>query len=127
VSPWPDFASRHADWVRRKELAAEAGTSGPDALAQYLIGEVVVTGVFEADGGYGVFLFATPTGTTFFVAPGASLFNGRLATISPGGSGYAEDTEVVFVERAPKGGQDRQVVKRVEAAPAGTDAEPATP
>jgi hypothetical protein len=127
LNPWPDFTSRHSEWVRRKELAAEAGTTGPDPLLQYLVAEVVVTGVFETDGGYGVFLFATPTGTTFFVAPGASLFNGRLDSIAPGGSGFAEDTQVVFVERAPKGGSERRVVKRVEAPPEKPAAGPVAP
>ena len=127
VNPWPDFTSRHSDWVRRKELAAQAGAPGPDPLVQYLVGEVVVTGVFETDGGYGVFLFATPTGTTFFVAPGASLFNGRLDSIAPGGSGFADDTQVIFVERGPKGGAERRVVKRVEAAPDKPGAAPIAP
>lgn len=117
ASPWPTFEARHAEWVRRMETAAQTGTAGPDALTQYLVGDVVVTGVFETDTGYGVFLFATPTRTTFFASPGAALYNGRLAEIIPGSSGFVEDTEVVFVERSGKAGAERRVVKRVEAAP----------
>jgi hypothetical protein len=113
----PGFDARHSEWIRRKESAAAAGADGPDALTQYLVEEIVVTGVFDADGGDGVFLFARPTGTTFFAAAGAVLYNGRLAEIRRGESGFVEDTEVVFVESAGKAG-GRTVVKRVEAAPA---------
>jgi hypothetical protein len=120
---WPTFEARHADWVRRKELAAQAGGGGPDALTQYLIDEVVVTGVFETDTGYGVFLYAKPTGTTFFASAGATLYNGRLAEILSGG-GFSDEIQVVFAERAARAGAERRVVKRVEAAPT---PEPAAP
>lgn len=116
-SAWPPFATRREDWLRRKQSAASAGDAGPEPLAQYLVDEVIVTGVFEAEHGPGVFLLAKPTGTTFFVEAGATLFNGRLVEITLGESGFVEDTEVVFAERSGPSGAERRVVKRVEAAP----------
>lgn len=120
---WPAFAERHGDWIRRKEAAVAAGLDGPDPLTQYLVSEVIVTGVFEADGGPGVFLLATPTGTTFFAAAGAALYNGRLERVNTAASGFVEDTDVVFVERSPSDPAERRVVKRIQAAPSPEPAE----
>ncbi len=117
ASSWPSFEARRGEWVRRKEAAAEAGMNGPDPLSQYLVGEIIVTGVFDTDTGMGVFLLATPTGNTFFAAIGATLYNGSLVDIVSGSSGFVEDTEVVFVERTGKSGGERRIVKRVEEAP----------
>jgi hypothetical protein len=114
---WPAFEARRAEWVRRKEAAAAAGLDGPDPLAQYLVGEVVVTGVFDTDGGYGVFLHATPTGNTFFATPGTSLFNGALLEILPGANGISDEVTVVFAERGPRSTEDKRVSKRIEAPP----------
>lgn len=118
-SVWPPFETRRADWIKRKQAATDAGTRGPEPLAQYLVDEVVVTGVYDTETGYGVFALARPTGNTFFAVPGAELYNGRLAEIRPAASGFVEDFEIVFVERtgAGKGSADRRVVKRVEPAP----------
>lgn len=129
ASPFPSFETRRADWIRRKEASAASGAAGPDPLEQYLVSEVVVTGLFETENGYGVFLLAKPTGNTFFVSSGAKLYNGRLVAIEPAGGSFADDAQIVFSERAGKSG-DRRVVKRVEAAPSREpepEAEPAAP
>lgn len=117
ASPWPSFEARRGEWVRRKEAAADAGVNGPDPLTQYLVAEVIVTGVFDTDTGMGVFLLATPTGNTFFASTGATLYNGSIVDIVSGSSGFVEDTEIVFVERTGKTGGERRIVKRVEEAP----------
>jgi len=114
---WPAFETRHTEWIRRKQVAAEAGHSGPEPLVQYLVDEIIVTGVFESEKGFGAFLYARPTGTTFFVEAGEVLFNGRLTAVTPGESGFVEDTEIVFVERSSGNGPERRVVKHVEPAP----------
>lgn len=114
---WPAFEARHGEWVRRKEMAVGAGTAEPDPLWQYLVSEVIVTGVFETEDGMGVFVHATPTGNTFFARPGAELYNGRLVEVRPGASGFADAAEAVFAERS-HGGAVRSVVKRVETVPA---------
>jgi hypothetical protein len=114
---WPAFEARHAEWVRRRESAAAAGLNGPDPLTQYLVAEVVVSGVYDTDNGFGVFLHASPTGNTFFATPGSTLYNGRLLEIVPAASGFSEDVVVVFAERTGKSGEERRVTKRIEAAP----------
>lgn len=110
------FESRRADWIRRKEAAAGAGSTGPDPLEQYLVSEVLVTGLFETDAGFGVFLLATPTGNTFFATNGAKLFNGRLVSIEKISGAFSDDAQIVFEERSGKGAPQR-VVKRVVAVP----------
>lgn len=114
---WPAFESRHAEWLRRRESAAAAGLDGPDPLTQYLVADVVVTGVYDTDTGYGVFLHAAPTGNTFFATPGATLYNGRLVEIAPGAAGVSDDVVVVFAERTGRSGEERRVTKRIEAPP----------
>jgi hypothetical protein len=116
ASVWPSFEARHADWVRRKELSLASGAPAPDPLTQYLLGEITVTGLFQTDTGYGVFLLVGPTGNTFFAKPGTALFNARLAEINPASSNFVEDAEIVFLERAGKAGAERRVVRRIESA-----------
>lgn len=123
---WPPFEVRHSEWVRRREQAI-GGAADPEPLTQYLVGEVIVTGVFATEDGYGVFLLGTPTGNTFFARPGAALYNGRLVEVRGGAGGDAEDSEIVFVERPSRGGPERPVVKRVEQAPDPAPPEPAAP
>lgn len=121
------FESRRSDWIRRKEAAAGAGSAGPDPLEQYLISEVLVTGLFETDAGFGVFLLATPTGNTFFVTNGAKLYNGRLVSIEKISGGFSDDAQIVFEERNGKAAPQR-VVKRVVAVPSkAEEVEPVPP
>lgn len=118
TSPWPPFSARHSEWVRKREMAATTGGEDPNPLTQYLVGEILVTGVFETDSGPGVFLYATPTKSVFFAQPGAALYNGRIAEIRVPSNGFvSEDAEIVFVERSPKKGDERQIVRRVESSP----------
>ena len=98
-------------------MALGSGAAEPDPLWQYLVSEVIVTGVFETEDGMGVFVHATPTGNTFFARPGAELYNGRLVEVRPGASGFADAAEAVFAERS-QAGAARTVVKRVETVPA---------
>jgi hypothetical protein len=123
---FPPFEQRHAEWVRRRELALNTGAPDPDPLGQYLVSEVVVTGTFETDTGPGVFLYATPTQNTFFATAGVELYNGRLTQIRPAASGFADQVEVVFLERGATGGT-QPVVKRVEGGPLPAPPDPAAP
>lgn len=121
------FETRRADWIRRKEAANASGAAGPDPLEQYLVSEVIVTGLFETDSGFGVFLHATPTGNTFFATNGAKLFNGRLVSIEKRTGGFADDAQIVFEELGTKRGAQR-IVKRVVPVPSKVEqAEPPPP
>jgi hypothetical protein len=118
VPAWPSFETRHADFLRHMEETNATGSPAPDPLTQYLVGEVVVTGLFETDEGMGAFLLALPSGNTFFATPGARLYNGTLEEIAGGREGYLDDIRVVFTERAAaRGGAERLTAKRVEGPP----------
>ena len=109
-SAWPSFDDRHGDFLRRLGDANANGYQAPDPLSQYLVDELVVTGLFETENGFGAFFLATPSGNTFFAAPGAPVYNGQFREVRIGRPGYLEDVRVVFSERATAKGGERTVL-----------------
>jgi hypothetical protein len=69
----------------------------PDAVLQYLVSELDITGVFHDDHGYGAFVRAQPTGTMFFVRNGARCYNGEVLRIG-GDASDPGSAKVVFRE-----------------------------
>ena len=82
--PFPPLAQRQADFQRSRQDARAKGLPEPDPIGQYLVDELVVTGVFETDTGVGAFVLAKPTNTTFFVGPGTRVYNGEITGINTG-------------------------------------------
>ena len=60
---------------------SDRGLAEPNPIMQYLVSEIEVTGVFRDDNGYGAFVRAIPTGTTFFIRRGARCYNGEVLRI----------------------------------------------
>jgi hypothetical protein len=114
---WPAYEARRSEFLASVRGAAVAGAESPDPLTQFLVSEVIVTGIFETENGYGVFLHALPNGRTFDARPGTQLYNGRLYDIVVGPEGYMDEGTVVFVERPSLTTPERQVAKRLERAP----------
>jgi hypothetical protein len=130
VPTWPSYEVRRDDFLRRVRGANAAGQVAPDPLSQFLVSEIVVTGIYETENGFGAFLHAIPNGRTFESRPGSELYNGRLANIIVGPSGFMDEGSVVFLERAFGAPDEREVSKRIEKAPerpaASTPAQPPT-
>lgn len=82
--PFPPLEQRQQDYLQAKQRARAQGLPEPDAIGQYLVTELNVTGVFETDTGVGAFVQAIPTNTTFFVTAGTRVFNGEIVRINTG-------------------------------------------
>lgn len=82
--PFPALEQRQADFQRSRQEARAKGLPEPDPIGQYLVNELVVTGVFETDTGSGAFILAKPTNTTFFVGAGTRVYNGEIQAINTG-------------------------------------------
>ena len=82
--PFPPIEQRQADFQRSRQDARSKGLPEPDPIGQYLVDELVVTGVFETDTGTGAFILAKPTNTTFFVGAGTRVYNGEIMAINTG-------------------------------------------
>jgi hypothetical protein len=117
VPTWPSYELRRDDFLRRVRGANSAGETAPDPLSQFLVSEVIVTGIYETENGFGAFLHALPNGRTFESRPGSELYNGRLANIIVGPSGFMDEGNVVFLERSYESPAEREVSKRIERAP----------
>lgn len=113
---FPGLEVRRAEFKQRVDQARSRDLSEPDPVAQYLVSELEVTGVFRDDRGYGAFLRASPTGSMFFIRQGARVYNGEVLRIE----GDAPETgaakvlfrEVSFVEANGKQTpNERTVVK----------------
>jgi hypothetical protein len=117
VPTWPSYEARRDDFLRRVRGANSAGQAAPDPLSQFLVSEIIVTGIYETENGFGAFLHAIPNGRTFESRPGSELYNGRLANIIVGPSGFMDEGNVVFLERAFESQSEREVSKRIEKAP----------
>jgi hypothetical protein len=125
---WPSYQVRREEFLSRVREANSAGIAAPDPLSQFLIGEIIVTGIFETDSGFGAFLHALPNGRTFESRPGSELYNGRLHDIVVGPAGFMDEGTVVFLERPSQSLPERQVSKRLERAPERTSpSEPSAP
>ncbi len=82
--PFPTLEQRQAEFQRSRQEAAARGLKEPEAIGQYLVSELLVTGVFQTDEGTGAFILATPTSTTFFVKSGTRVYNGKIVSINTG-------------------------------------------
>jgi hypothetical protein len=56
VPTWPSYEARRDDFLRRVRGANAAGQSAPDPLSQFLVSEIIVTGIYETENGNVVFL-----------------------------------------------------------------------
>ena len=120
--PFPPLEQRQQDYLREKQLARSQRRPEPDAIGQYLVSELAVTGVFQTDRGVGAFIQAIPTKTTFFVTPGTRVFNGKIETIVTGSNfdlGQVVFTEMTVYEEKKKKKEVYNTVTKTIAAPAG--------
>jgi hypothetical protein len=82
--PFPPLQQRQQDFQRSRQAARAKGQPEPDPIGQYLVDELIVTGVFETDTGTGAFILARPTNTTFFVGAGTRVYNGEIVSVNTG-------------------------------------------
>lgn len=111
---FPSFEERHSAFLRQVSEAHANGWQPPDPLSQYLVEELVVTGLFETEDGHGAFFYAKPSGNTFFASPGAALYNGQFLEVRLGRRGYVDDVRLVFSQKAGPKGAEQTVLKTVE-------------
>jgi hypothetical protein len=78
---FPVLEERRAKYRAMVEDYSDRGLAEPNPVMQYLVSELEVTGVFRDDSGYGAFIRAVPTGTTFFIRRGARCYNGEVLRI----------------------------------------------
>jgi hypothetical protein len=78
---FPGLDERRAKYRAMVEDYSDKGLAEPNPVMQYLVSELEVTGVFRDDSGYGAFVRAVPTGTTFFIRRGARCYNGEVLRI----------------------------------------------
>jgi hypothetical protein len=78
---FPALEERRAKYRAMVEDYSDRGLAEPNPVMQYLVSEIEVTGVFRDDSGYGAFIRAVPTGTTFFIRRGARCYNGEVLRI----------------------------------------------
>ena len=113
---FPALEVRRAEFKQKVEQARSRDLAEPDAISQYLVTELEVTGVFRDDRGYGAFVRATPTGSMFFIRTGTRVYNGEVTRIEGDGAetggARAVFREVSYVEANGKQSpQERMVVK----------------
>jgi hypothetical protein len=117
---FPGLEVRRAEFRQKVQQAVAADKAEPDPVSQYLVSEIDIMGVFRDDRGFGAFVRAQPTGTTFFVRGGSRLYNGEVLRITGDegdGSARVQFREVSFSEANGKQTpQDRVVVKTPAAA-----------
>jgi hypothetical protein len=78
---FPALEERRAKFRAMVEDYSDRGLAEPNPVMQYLVSELEVTGIFRDEGGYGAFVRAVPTGTTFFIRRGAKCYNGEVLRI----------------------------------------------
>jgi hypothetical protein len=78
---FPVLEERRAKYRAMVEDYSDRGLAEPNPVMQYLVSELEVTGVFRDDSGYGAFIRAVPTGTTFFIRRGTRCYNGEVLRI----------------------------------------------
>jgi len=113
---FPALEVRRAEFKQKVEQARSRDLAEPDAISQYLVTELELTGVFRDDRGYGAFVRAAPTGSMFFIRTGTRVYNGEVTRIEGDGAetggARAVFREVSYVEANGKQSpQERMVVK----------------
>ncbi len=78
---FPVLEERRAKFRAMVEDYGDRGLAEPNPVMQYLVSELEITGIFRDDNGYGAFVRAAPTGTTFFIRRGARCYNGEVLRI----------------------------------------------
>ena len=78
---FPSLEERRAKFRQIVDESGSRGLPEPNPVLQYLVSELEITGVFRDQSGYGAFVRAAPTGTTFFIRRGARCYNGEVLRI----------------------------------------------
>ena len=78
---FPSLEERRARFRQLVDEANVRDQAEPNPVLQYLVSELEITGVFRDQSGYGAFVRATPTGTTFFIRRGTRCYNGEVLRI----------------------------------------------
>ncbi|HXG92134.1 MAG TPA: hypothetical protein VNN73_07145 [Blastocatellia bacterium] len=120
VVAFPSLEARRAEFQRLVKMAVETDRPEPDPISQYLVSELEVTGVFRDGRGFGAFVRAQPTGTTFFIRGGARVYNGEVLRIESDETGTARVVfrEVTYIENNGKQTPQEKIVNKVPTATA---------
>jgi hypothetical protein len=114
---FPTLDVRRAEFRQKVDQARARDGAEPDAVLQYLVSELDITGVFHDDHGYGAFVRAQPTGTMFFIRNGARCYNGEVLRIggdaSDPGSAKVMFREVSYQELNGKRTPQERVVTKL--------------
>lgn len=79
--PPPPLDIRRAEFRQKVDAARSRNMPEPNPVAQYLVSELIVTGIFTDAQGNGAFVKAQPTGTMFFIRRGTACYNGEVLRI----------------------------------------------
>ena len=113
---YPPLDVRRVEFQQKVAQLRSRDLAEPNPVIQYLVSELDVTGVFRDNKGFGAFLRAQPTGTTFFVRSGDRCYNGEILRIENDDSD-SDGSKVLFREETrtevngKPGKQERTVAK----------------
>lgn len=79
----PPLQERLRRYAELRNQLRALGETPPPAVSAYLVSELEVNGVFKDTKGYGAFVTAKPTNSTFFVRSGEKVFDGSIEKIEP--------------------------------------------
>ena len=118
---FPNLDARRAEFRQKAEVARLRDLPEPNPVAQYLVSELVITGIFRDERGNGAFVQAQPTGTMFFIRRGTQCYNGEVLRIetdeSDGGGAKVLFREVSYIEVNGKRSPQERVVGKLPGAP----------
>lgn len=83
VKPFPSAQQRLQEYLTKRQHAKAVGAKLPSPLSAYLVSELEVNGIYKTKEGWGAFVRAKTTDTTFFVRIGDKAFNGEIVRIEP--------------------------------------------
>ena len=78
---FPTLEERRTKFKQLSDEYADKGRPEPSPVMQYLVNELEIIGVFRDDLGFGAFVRAIPTGSTFFIRRGARCYNCEVLRI----------------------------------------------
>jgi hypothetical protein len=113
---YPTLDVRRGEFQQKVAQLRSRDLPEPNPVIQYLVSELDVTGVFRDNKGFGAFLRAQPTGTTFFVRSGDHCYNGEILRIENDDSD-SDGSKVLFREESrtevngKPGKQERVIAK----------------
>ncbi len=118
---FPSLEVRRAQYRQELDKARAESRPDPHPMMQYLVGELNVTGIFRDAQGYGAFVQAQPTGSTFFVRRGLKCFNGEVLRIegdeSDIGSAKVVFRQTTYIEVNGKQSPQVQVLAKLPTTP----------